>query len=495
MEVARSSSTWFWPLLITLTIIGLIVRILFVTLAHFQRVANDAVFFRSTASNLIAGRGYAYPFPTDPTKAVATAAHPPFFSLLLAMLDLGGIQSVAAQRVALAVVTSSAVVVMGLVGRRALDPMVGVVAAAIAALHPLWLQTIGSLMSETIYLVAIPLVLLAAMRATERATFWRFVTMGLTIGIATLIRSEAVILLILLGLPVLLMSNSGLKARARLAAATLIGAATLLVPWIVRNEIQLGTASLSTQTGLTLAGSYCQQCFDPHTGYFGNFAGVDADAAEEFYFKYVKPPDGARRWNEVQIDHHLTHDAEHFARTHLGQLPRVVLSREVSTWALTGQGFQQDLPSTVGAAPPGKDWCRVLGARALCCWRHRRTRDPVVAKTADSLGADCGCRAHRGCHLRRHPLPGSRGAVHRRSRRDRASGPIPVVSQDVDCVIAAVAWPRADVVRSTVARPVNRITTWLSTPSVPPAEPCDSDPPVPGLNRSRARQGSCSSDV
>ena len=186
--------------------------------------------------------------------------------------------------------------------------------------------------------------------------------------------------------------------------------------------------------------------FDPHTGYFGNSAGVDADAAEEVYFKYVKPPDGARQWNEVQIDHPLTHDAEHFARTHLGQLPRVVLSREVSTWALTGQRFQQDLAVYGGRSAA---WERLVVSCTGCSCPVPLEASSYSrsgrGETADSLGADCGCRAHRGCHLRRHPLPGSRGAVHRRSRRDRTCGPIPVVSHDVDCMIAAVAWPRADV--------------------------------------------------
>src|SRR5580692_940005 len=152
-EVGLSTSSWFWPVLVSLTAIGVVVRILFVSLARFERIANDALFFRQTAHNLVSGLGYSYPFPTDPTNSVPTAAHPPLFSLVLSLFDLLSLDSVQGQRIALAVVSSVAVVLVGLVGRRLLGPAVGVVAAGIAALHPLWMQPVGGLLSESIYLV------------------------------------------------------------------------------------------------------------------------------------------------------------------------------------------------------------------------------------------------------------------------------------------------------------------------------------------------------
>jgi hypothetical protein len=340
VEVRSRSRPWFWPSVLSITAVGLIVRILFVSLAHFERTSNDAVFFRTTAHNLVSGGGYAYPFPSDPSKVVPTAAHPPLFSLVLAVFDLFGLQSVQAQRLALAVVSSAAILLMGLAGRRLLSPAVGVVAAAVAALHPLWLQTVGSLMSESVYLVVIPAVLLTALRALDRPNGWRLLTLGATIGAAALVRSEGILLVLLVGLPVVLMGTRGWQSRLRLFGAVLVGCVVLIAPWVIRNDIQLGTASLSTQGGLTLIGSYCPSTFNPHSPTFGGFDGVCADGTAAFFIKNVKPPAGATQWNEVEIDHQLTHTAEDFARRHLGQLPRIAAAREVSTWALTGQGFQ-----------------------------------------------------------------------------------------------------------------------------------------------------------
>ena len=342
-NVEVTYAPWFWPALVSITLAGIVVRILFVIFARFQRVANDAQFFRTTAHNLISGNGYSYPFPTNPAKAVPTAAHPPLFSLVLSSFDLLGMESVRTQRLALSVVASVAIVLIGLVGRRVFCPMVGVVAAAIAALHPLWLQTVGSLMSESVYLIAILLVLLSALRALDRPTGWRFVALGGAVALATLVRSEAIILLVLLGGLVVLFAVDDWKLRLRVAAALLAGCAAVLAPWVLRNEVQLGSAAISTQEGLTLAGSYCPSTFNPHSETFGSWDGGCAIAAAFFSLRYARPPGGLHQWDEVALDQALTHGSEDFARTHLSELPRVVMAREVSTWFLTGRGYQQSL--------------------------------------------------------------------------------------------------------------------------------------------------------
>ena len=355
--VSVHTSTWFWPVLVSLTAVGVVVRILFVSLARFERIANDALFFRQTAHNLVSGLGYSYPFPTDPANSVPTAAHPPLFSLVLSLFDLLSLDSVQGQRIALAVVSSVAVVLVGLVGRRLLGPAVGVVAAGIAALHPLWMQPVGGLLSESIYLIAIPLVLLMALRALDQSTGWRFAALGAAIGMAVLIRSEAILLLVLVGAPVLFFSAGAWKPKFRLAVALLAGCVILVGPWVIRNEVQLGTSEVSTQEGVTLVGSYCPNTFDPHDPTFGGFNAVCADGIAALLVGHTKPPGGGE-WNEVNLDHALTQNAEGYARGHLDELPRVVLAREVSAWFLTGSSFQQ----TSAVAEGGNGTFEILGA-------------------------------------------------------------------------------------------------------------------------------------
>ena len=78
------------------------------------------------ANNLAKGRGYVLPGPTPPHALVASAAHPPLFSCVLAVLDLLGLTSLNEQRIAMAVVGSVAVFIMGLLGREVAGPAVGI---------------------------------------------------------------------------------------------------------------------------------------------------------------------------------------------------------------------------------------------------------------------------------------------------------------------------------------------------------------------------------
>jgi hypothetical protein len=344
------SPLWFRSALGLTVLAGVGARVAFVSLVSLpgEGLASDAVFYRTTATNLARGLGYAVPSHSHPNQLVVTAAHPPLFSGLLAAFDLLGIQSIMAQRLALAVVTSIAILVMGLLGQRVAGPMVGVVAAAIAAFDPIWMQPAGALMSESIYLIVIPLMLLQVLRCLEKPTTGRFVVVGISMACAILTRSDALGFIVLLGLPLAILGAARWRDRGKLGVALLVGLVLMLGPWLVRNEVQLGGAVLSDQQGDTLAGSYCTNTFDSGSPSYGSFDGACAVGAASVTVVYGKPPNGARHWTELSLDNELTQEAEHYARQHLSALPRVVAAREASTWGLGNHAFQLDLAEVEG---------------------------------------------------------------------------------------------------------------------------------------------------
>ena len=184
------SPRWFAIGLLVLLILGIGMRLLFILgWTDGAPLHGDPLFFQRVAASLSNGNGYA---TLHSGQAVPTALHPPMFPLVLALLNLVGMQSPNAHRFALAVLSSGGIPMMGLLGRRLFSPVVGLVAAAIAAFGPLWIQPSGKILSESLYLVVIPLVLLLALRSIDRPGPWRFFLVGLTIGIAALTRSEAV---------------------------------------------------------------------------------------------------------------------------------------------------------------------------------------------------------------------------------------------------------------------------------------------------------------
>jgi hypothetical protein len=115
--------------------------------------------------------------------------------------------------------------------------MVGIVTAVIAALDPLWLQPVGALMSESMYLVIIPLMLLLALRCLEHPSIGKFAILGVVIAFAVLIRSEAIDFVVLLGLPLMLFASVPWKPRGLFRLAFAAGIALLLGPWLIRNEV------------------------------------------------------------------------------------------------------------------------------------------------------------------------------------------------------------------------------------------------------------------
>ncbi len=337
---APKYSSSFGPALSAIVFVALVVRVAFAISVRSKKVTGDAVWFRQVATNLTNGKGFVATSVTGSGKLVPTAAHPPIFPFVLAFFDALGIRSADSQRIALAGVSAIGILVLGLLGRRVAGPAVGLVAAGVGAIDPLSFQWGGTLMSESVYLIAIPAALLLALRCIEQATVWRFVALGLMIAVLALIRSEAIDFLALLGVPAVLLTAGAWRQRLVFGLAFLAGCALLLGPWLLRNEIQLGGAVLSDDGGLTLAGSYCSNTFNPKDPTYGGYSHKCIFTRSGGILKDTKPPGKSGAWTELTLNNALTSIAERYARTHLGAMPRIVLAREEAVWGFGNQAFQ-----------------------------------------------------------------------------------------------------------------------------------------------------------
>ena len=329
----QQNSRWFPRALAVVVALGCTIRVVFALSVWSLGLTADANFFHVAASNLAAGKGY------TTAGGGPTAIHPPVFPCLLTLFDLLDFRSVGAQRVVLSVVVSAGILLIGLLGRKVAGAKVGIVSAVLVALNPLWVQPSGILMSESIYLVILPGILLLGLASIERPTGWRLGALGTLIAIATLIRSEAIDLLVLLAIPVILLAYRDWRKRLWAGLAVTSGFVLILTPWLVRNEIQLGGASLSTNGGVTLAGSYCPATFNPDDPSYGSF---------NTYCAINQFADATKPASELTINRALTTGAESFARDHLSDMPGVVLARERSVWGFGNQDFQLSLAVAEG---------------------------------------------------------------------------------------------------------------------------------------------------
>jgi 4-amino-4-deoxy-L-arabinose transferase-like glycosyltransferase len=224
-----------------------------VATAGYHPQHDDRSYFRVARSLVLLGR---YPIlHVAHVGWLPSAYRPPGWPLVLAgVWSVTGI-SVTAGRIALLVLGVAACVLGAQIARRLAGDRAGLVAGLVLAVDPLLLAANATLESETLFTALLLAALLAVLRAREAGS-WRWTAAaGVLVGAAALTRTNALVLIPLLGWLVL---PTPRPRRWLRHSALAIGAAILVIsPWTIRNATELHHfVPVSTETGNTLAGTY-----------------------------------------------------------------------------------------------------------------------------------------------------------------------------------------------------------------------------------------------
>ena len=321
---------WFWPTLLGLVTVALIVRVLFATLvAPDLPPASDSAYYRQVAERLSSGLGHSVARAIGTGAPGPTASHPPGLTLVLAGLDTVGLRSWPAHRIALSLAGALGIGLLGLLGRRLGGPAIGIGAAALGAVHPLWFQHAGMVVSEALYLPLVVAALLLAVRCLDRPTNQRLAWLGGALGLLVIIRSEAVVLVLVLGGLTALLARARWRDRAVATVTILMACALVVSPWLVRNVVTLGAPTLSTNRGGTLAGANCDASVSG--GGRGSFALRCAYGGAGAVLFSPPPPGG---WDEVSVDRELTARTTDRVLASPGELPPLAATRVLRTFGL-----------------------------------------------------------------------------------------------------------------------------------------------------------------
>jgi 4-amino-4-deoxy-L-arabinose transferase-like glycosyltransferase len=343
-------------------VVGLALRIAYVlTLAEDPPGLGDAAEIHGLANVIADGRGFVSPF-APPDSALPTAHKPPLYPFALALVTLSGGSSPVAHQLASAIIGTGIVIVVALIGRRVAGHRAGLVAAALAATYPAFVTRDGSLHSETPYTLLVGAAVLAALWARERPTAARFCVLGAIVGLTALTRSEGLLLLMLLAVPV---AASQRQHRTRNALAAAVTCLLVLTPWLVRCWAAFDRpVAITTSSGDLVAGANC----DPTYG--GALIG-------EWAFRCVL---GAKGANEADIAEHLRRRGFTYARDHRSRLPSVVAARLLRPWGAFHPGQEVALQRSAGGGPTvlgwlGIAWCWALLALSVPgAWLLRRRK-------------------------------------------------------------------------------------------------------------------------
>jgi hypothetical protein len=321
------SASWFRWALVAAAVLGLAVRLAFILLERRDHeFGGDAGFYHLGANLLADGHGFVSPY-FFPAHRVQAADHPPLYLVYLSLPSLVGLRSVTSHLVWSAVLGTGTVVVVGLTGREIAGPRLGVIAAGLAAVTPnLWIPD-GSLMAESMAMFATACALWFAYRYWWDPRVRWLVGVGVASGAGALSRSELILFVPFLVVPlVLLAPGPTRRARWQGLAAAAAAAALVLAPWIVFNLTRFERPELlSTQFGLLLTSANCDRVWDgPDPSYFLQSCSIDVERTLDIEPWGDQSVQGAAH-REVALD---------YVGDHLDEYPRILAVRAAAILGL-----------------------------------------------------------------------------------------------------------------------------------------------------------------
>jgi 4-amino-4-deoxy-L-arabinose transferase-like glycosyltransferase len=278
VDPRRPQRFWWW--LVAVCAAALAVRLTYVLGWRTPwTVIGDPYYYHHGANLLADGEGYVHPYQFLLFGVrLPGADHPPGFMTVLAGFSWLGLRSYFQHQVISCLIGAAGVAAMGAAGRRIAGERVGLIVAAMAAVSPNLFYFDAMVVSESMVVGTTALILLAAYRWWDRPTTRSALVFGLVIGVAALVRSEAVLLGPLIAVPLLwwrsrradrerAAGTGGVRWLPQLAVAG-AAAAVVVAPWVGYNMARFSEpVTLSAQFDQTLGTANCE------TVYFGDRVG------------------------------------------------------------------------------------------------------------------------------------------------------------------------------------------------------------------------------
>lgn len=329
--------------------VGSVIRVLFIWFrARADGPVGDQLFYSAQALTNARGEWFEQPF----ASGLPAADHPPLTALVLTpvswMFEWTG-SVVTIQRLFMAVIGVSSIVMIAALGRMVAGPRVGLVAAGWTAIYAnVWVND-GLIMSESLTFAVVIVLTALVLRQCENPTRRRSFAIGLVVGAAALTRTELVLLVVIV--PVLfavawrVSPTNALRHWVRETVVLVAAAGLVISPWVVWNQLRFdGPVFISTNDGMTLAGAHCD-----HT-YVDDVGGWDIWCA---YATHVPASDDAAQASARMRSAGLTYWREHLGRS------SVVAAARLARVASVGYIGASARASTAEGRPI---WVSYLGA-------------------------------------------------------------------------------------------------------------------------------------
>ena len=236
-----------------------VIRIVYVIVRLHDQVADslDQYWYQNTATLIADGRGISNPqFFAEKGILTPTALHLPLTSFLLVPFDLIGLGKLGEHQVLIAIIGTATVLILGMLVSRLVSREAGVVTAFVAAVYPgMWGFDV-KVMSEPVEQFLVALMLLFAYLFRYQPTAFRGVCLGASVGLAVLTRSELVLEVPFLLVPLCIGAFKGRFNRDFVFKAALVfgSVAVVVGPWIYYCETAFHDPEVFSQ--ISASGSF-----------------------------------------------------------------------------------------------------------------------------------------------------------------------------------------------------------------------------------------------
>jgi 4-amino-4-deoxy-L-arabinose transferase-like glycosyltransferase len=311
---------FFWALAGIATV-GLVIRVAYLWQwgRHLNYFGGDGYFYHEGANLLARGRGFISPYELLMGRVSQAAEHPPLYMMYLAIPSLLGMTSTLTHLLWSCVLGTGTIVVVSLLGRLVGGVRVGIVAAVIAALDSnIWAPD-GSLQAETMAMFQTALALLFAYWYWRRPSWGRLAACGAACGAAALSRTELILLVPLMLVPLPLLTRGvDVKVRLRWLGIGVLTTLVVIGPWVGYNLVRFRQPELlSSQFGALLASANCDDIWFTGLSSYFSIACTERIRAREIQGGL----------DESQTDAIYRREAVHYIVHHKRRLPRVVAAR------------------------------------------------------------------------------------------------------------------------------------------------------------------------
>jgi 4-amino-4-deoxy-L-arabinose transferase-like glycosyltransferase len=241
MRSEETSPLGGWRVLLTdpvahlsiIVAVGLLLRLAFLTRVPVF-LLRDSGGYHLPAWDLVNGLGF----------DISSRRTPGYPLFLAGLIELGGedLYVVALAQHLLGLLVAALTYV---IARRLFGPAIAFVAALLVALEGTLLVAEHYVMPETLFTVFVLLSTWLMLRARDRSSVKLVFALGLCIGIAALIRPVGLVLGAIAVLAVLT-THTAWTRRTLTIGVLACGVALVVLPWMARNAVVLGQASMST---------------------------------------------------------------------------------------------------------------------------------------------------------------------------------------------------------------------------------------------------------